>query len=218
MTRIVVQQRQRLFREGLAQLDDAEEDSELVGVAVAGADCLAMCEEHRPGVVLMEVDTTEWDAGRVARSLRQVVRNVRTVGLRGGEISAGAQAAARRCGIGAVLSRSARIGRIFDAVRGVPSLGRLRPYPVTAVATDSAADQRDIVLSARELTILNLVGAGFTSWEISVQLAISPRTVENHKQRIFRKLGVQNEAHAVSVAMRCGIMRPERVISLARAD
>ena len=74
------------------------------------------------------------------------------------------------------------------------------------------------MLTPRELTILNLVGAGFTSREISSQLTISHKTVENHKQRIFAKLGVQNQAHAVSVAMRLGLMRPERVIGLALAD
>jgi DNA-binding CsgD family transcriptional regulator len=49
-------------------------------------------------------------------------------------------------------------------------------------------------------------------------LNISPKTVENHKQRIFRKLGVQNQAHAISVAMRSGLMRPERVIDAAAGD
>jgi DNA-binding CsgD family transcriptional regulator len=37
-------------------------------------------------------------------------------------------------------------------------------------------------------------------------MGISPKTVENHKQRIFSKLGVQNQAHAVSVALRQGLL------------
>jgi DNA-binding CsgD family transcriptional regulator len=53
---------------------------------------------------------------------------------------------------------------------------------------------------------------------MSALLEISHKTVENHKQRIFGKLGVQNQAHAVSVAIRTGVMRPERVIDLASAD
>jgi DNA-binding CsgD family transcriptional regulator len=39
-------------------------------------------------------------------------------------------------------------------------------------------------------------------------MGISPKTVENHKQRIFAKLGVQNQAHAVAVAMRSGLVKP----------
>lgn len=47
---------------------------------------------------------------------------------------------------------------------------------------------------------------GFRTSEIAEQLDISLKTVENHKQRLFRKLDVQNQAHAVSVAMRQGLL------------
>ena len=74
------------------------------------------------------------------------------------------------------------------------------------------------MLTGRELEVLSLVGAGLTSNGVSHRLHISSKTVENHKQRIFAKLGVQNQAHAVSVAMRAGLMRPDRVIGMAVAD
>jgi DNA-binding CsgD family transcriptional regulator len=35
---------------------------------------------------------------------------------------------------------------------------------------------------------------------------VSPKTVDNHKQRIFSKLGVQNQAHAVALAHRIGLL------------
>jgi DNA-binding CsgD family transcriptional regulator len=41
---------------------------------------------------------------------------------------------------------------------------------------------------------------------VAEAMGISPKTVENHKQRIFSKLGVQNQAHAVAVAMRQGLL------------
>ena len=49
-------------------------------------------------------------------------------------------------------------------------------------------------------------------------MRVSHKTVENHKQRIFGKLGVQNQAHAVSVAFRKGYLRPEDVRTLADAQ
>jgi DNA-binding CsgD family transcriptional regulator len=66
--------------------------------------------------------------------------------------------------------------------------------------------------------ILSLVAAGLTSAGVAGPLTISHKTVENHKQRIFAKLDVQNQAHAVSVAMRIGILRPDRVMELAGGD
>ena len=66
--------------------------------------------------------------------------------------------------------------------------------------------------------MLTLVGGGHTSREISCQLRISHKTVENHKQRIFGKLGVQNQAHAVSVAIRKGMISPEEAIEAAMGE
>ena len=66
--------------------------------------------------------------------------------------------------------------------------------------------------------MLTLVGGGHNSRDISCQLRISHKTVENHKQRIFGKLGVQNQAHAVSVAMRTGMITAEQTLEAAMAD
>ena len=61
-------------------------------------------------------------------------------------------------------------------------------------------------LTGRELEVLRLIGAGRTTREISTALGVSRRTVENHKRRIFAKLGVQSQAHAVASAARLGIL------------
>lgn len=62
-------------------------------------------------------------------------------------------------------------------------------------------------LTGRELEVLRLIGAGRTTREISVVLGVSRRTVENHKRRIFAKLDVQSQAHAVASAARMGLLR-----------
>ena len=217
-TKVVVQQRQRLYRDGLGQLVEAEEDLQLVGTAASSEDLRTICEVHRPDVALLEVDALEWDVGRLTRSLRSLVSGLRIIGLSAADMPSVELARARRSGIRAVLPRSAGIGQILEAMRATSPIVGLRRFPRTSFAQDSPEDRSATVLTARELTILNLVGAGFTSREISGQLGISHKTVENHKQRIFGKLGVQNQAHAVSMAMRRGLMRPERVIGLSLAD
>lgn len=216
ITRIAVQQRQRLFREGLGQLVKAEDDMELVGTASTSVDLLAVCQEQCPDAALLEADPVDWDAGRLARALRRAVPRLRMVGLSTEEMSTADLAAARRSGMRTVLPRSAGMAQILAALRATTAM--TRPIDRLAAQRTLSGDPADVRLTPRELTILNFVGAGFTSREISSQLAISHKTVENHKQRIFGKLGVQNQAHAVSVAMRRGLMRPERVIGLSRAD
>jgi DNA-binding CsgD family transcriptional regulator len=72
-------------------------------------------------------------------------------------------------------------------------------------------------LTDREREVLRMVGTGHTTREIALRLGISAKTVENHKHRIFSKLGVHNQAHAVSIAMRAGILTPGSVVASSRA-
>lgn len=61
-------------------------------------------------------------------------------------------------------------------------------------------------LTGREIDVLRLIGAGRTTREISIVLGVSRRTIENHKRRIFAKLDVQSQAHAVASAARLGLL------------
>jgi DNA-binding NarL/FixJ family response regulator len=61
-------------------------------------------------------------------------------------------------------------------------------------------------LTPREIEVLVSVAGGHPAHEIGRRLQISPKTVDNHKQRIYAKLGAQNQAHAVAVATRAGLI------------
>ena len=204
---VVVEQRLRLFREGLSQLLDAEVDIEVVGTAASGGELAALCKQHAPTAVVMQADATEWDALRIAAGLARARPTMRLIGLTQTDPTAADVARTRRAGIYAVVPRSAGTAPILEAIRC--RSGELRSVPPAVSPSGSAVD---MALTGRETTVLTLVGAGCTSREISHRLEISHKTVENHKQRIFKKLGVQNQAHAVSVAMRRGMIRPEQVI------
>jgi DNA-binding NarL/FixJ family response regulator len=74
------------------------------------------------------------------------------------------------------------------------------------------------LLTDRELEVLRLIADGLTTRDVAARLGISPRTVENYKQHMFAKLGVQSRAHAVAVASRLGILRPLRSTPVGTAD
>ena len=211
--RVCVQQRGRLFREGLSQLLRAEDDMEVVGTAQTGGDLIRLCEQNRPDVALVDLDSPDWYAGRIATRLTARLPRLRVVGLYAALSVADARVI-RQSGI-TVVSHRQGIGPILDAVRGESNGTRRSLRPMGAYRLPSPAG---VSLTARELTVLTLVGGGHTSREISCQLRISHKTVENHKQRIFGKLGVQNQAHAVSVAIRKGMISPEQAIGVAIAE
>jgi transcriptional regulator EpsA len=75
-------------------------------------------------------------------------------------------------------------------------------YPADPQAADAEpSDTVDFGLSPRELEIMEWVGKGKTNSEIGMILNISPFTVKNHLQRIFKKLDVMNRAQAVAQIM-----------------
>jgi DNA-binding CsgD family transcriptional regulator len=64
-------------------------------------------------------------------------------------------------------------------------------------------------LTAREREIIELVARGMSGKQVARYLGISPKTVEQHKTRIFAKLGVPNQAAAVRLAVGAGMDRSE---------
>ncbi len=75
----------------------------------------------------------------------------------------------------------------------------------------SQAEEVGSNLSGRELEIMHWVSIGKTNPEIGQILGISPRTVRNHLQRIFRKLDVMNRAQAVYELEQWSARRTERL-------
>jgi len=211
--RVCVQQRERLFREGLGQILQAEDDIEVAGAVAAGEELIRLCEQQRLDAALVDLDSPDWSHGRIATRLRRRLPRLRVVGLYTALSTAEARLL-RQTGVVAVSHRDG-IGPILDAVRGITAGSRTSLQPITAHGRHTSPG---VTLTAREVAVLTLVGGGHTSREISDQLHISHKTVENHKQRIFGKLGVQNQAHAVSVAMRKGMISPVQALDAVVAD
>ena len=62
------------------------------------------------------------------------------------------------------------------------------------------------LLTAREREIVRLVAAGYTSRKISGMLHISLKTVQGHRMKITKKLGLRNRTELIKYAMREGLL------------
>lgn len=178
-----------------------EPDIDVVGAVATAAELTELCELARPDVVLLELDAPEWDACRLTAALRKRVRTLQVVGI-ATHVDRVMALRAFQAGVRNIAARDGGVAGVLAAVRSLTSAPRITVMPAPRPTGDRSA------LTPRELDVLRLVGAGMTTREVSVELGISPKTVENHKQRIFSKLGVQNQAHAVAVAMRSGMLSP----------
>jgi DNA-binding NarL/FixJ family response regulator len=194
-----VQHADRFIRSGLAFVLDREPDIEVVGEAASPAELVTLCAQTRPDAVLMEIDTDAWDAPRLAAALRKRQRTLRCVGLHDAMNPESARRA-YQAGIRATVTYSTGADGIIAALRG-----RVTSAPITPLSS-TRSPVRDALLTPREVDILRLIATGKITREIAEELEVTVKTVENHKQRIFRKLDVQNQAHAVSIAIRRGLL------------
>jgi DNA-binding NarL/FixJ family response regulator len=68
------------------------------------------------------------------------------------------------------------------------------------------AAQRRVALTERELQVLRGMCEGKSNGEIGRELYLSEDTVKTHARRLFRKLGVNDRAHAVASGFRLGLV------------
>jgi DNA-binding NarL/FixJ family response regulator len=82
----------------------------------------------------------------------------------------------------------------------------LTQWRVLREETASAHDRSSRTLTPREREVLEAMAGGRTASEVARALRISVKTVENHKIRIFEKLGVHSQAHAIMVGTMTGLI------------
>ena len=81
------------------------------------------------------------------------------------------------------------------------SRGKRYLSPALAAKLDGERGEaaREDKLTPREREVLRLIALGHTSVEIAAKLGLSPRTIETHRARIHRKLGLDTRAELVSL-------------------
>lgn len=98
---------------------------------------------------------------------------------------------------------------MVDAIRsvadGVSYLGRDIAQIINAVKVAKSCE--DKVFTGRELDIVRLCAQGYSAKQIATELNISMRTVETHKNNIFKKMGFGATTELVHYALENGIVR-----------
>ncbi len=122
-------------------------------------------------------------------------------------------------GVTGIVDTAQMPGELADAVLVLAAGGAVLPPDVTAtIATEwrraGAGGANRLVgsdLTNRELEVLGAMTDGLSTKAVAHQLGIAVKTVENHKTRIFDKLGVRTQAQAVALAIGNGTVRSSAV-------
>jgi DNA-binding NarL/FixJ family response regulator len=191
-----------LIREGIAAVLQGEPDMLLVAQASNGRDAIDQFREHHPDVTLMDLQMPEMSGIDTITAIRQDFPDARIIVLT--TYSGDAQAVrAFKAGASGYLLKNMLRKELLETVRTVHG-GRKRIPP--EIAIEIAEHHTDDLLTAREVEVLRQVAEGNANKMIADQLRISEETVKAHMRSILSKLGANDRTHAVTIAVKRGII------------
>ncbi len=210
------------FRESLSLLFHYVADIEVVGAYVDCSDLRNIVQTTQPQVILMDVDMPGINGIDATAIVKEIAPATQVVILTVSEEEERIFKALRNGATGYLLKKSTP-DEIIEAVRAVclggspmsPAIARkvlrffqeLPPEAPKVTGTDTTEYDQSMMsgLTPREQEILEGLVDGLSYKMIANQLFISPDTVKNHIQGVYRKLHVNSKGEAISYALRNGI-------------
>jgi len=191
-----------LLREGIAALVNAESDMKLVAEAANGQQAIEKFRLHRPDVTLMDLQMPAMNGIEAIIGIRSEFPEARIIVLTtyAGDVQV---LRALKAGARGYLLKGHVRRELLDTIRAVHAGQKRIPPEVAAELVDHAAED---ALSAREIEVLRKIAAGNANKEIAVQLSIAEETVKSHISNILAKLGANDRTHAVTIAVKRGII------------
>jgi DNA-binding NarL/FixJ family response regulator len=214
-TTVVVADDQPVICAGFAALLDAQADLEVVGTAANGRELVALVNEHRPDVALVDVRMPELDGIEATRLITRD-HETRVLILTTFDLDAYVYDAIR-AGASGFLLKDVTADRLVDGVRMIaegsmllgPAVSRRLVADFARGSSRTPAEAPYVAaLSPREREVLDELARGRSNAEIAADLHISTETVKSHVAEVLRKLGLRDRIQAVVFAYEHGLVQP----------
>lgn len=217
--RVLIVDDHPVFREGLKSLVDRSATYQVVGEASSGEEALEVIPEVTPDLITMDISLPEMSGVETVRIIGERFPGVQVLMLSmhqkfeyvADSFKAGAK--------GYVVKDAAgeKLVEALDAVcrgdfylDGKSSQEVVRKLIMSSEQEVEVHDENYGLLSPREQQIMRLVVEGATTREIAMNLGLSPKTVENHRANLMKKLKVRSKMELVRYAARMGLIDVEQ--------
>jgi DNA-binding NarL/FixJ family response regulator len=214
--RILIADDQALFREGLRVVLSSRPDFQVIGEAADGIEAVALTDDVRPEVVLMDLRMPRLGGVEATRRIRSAHPRVKVIVLTTFDDDEDVFEALR-AGAAGYLLKDASPEKLGEAIRAAArGESFLQPSIAAKVVAEfnrlshprPARAQQPLrePLSGRECQILQKLAEGKSNKEIGASLDLAEGTVKNHLSNIFGKLGVLDRTQAALMARELGLM------------
>jgi two-component system nitrate/nitrite response regulator NarL len=188
-----------LVLDGLKAVLQTFENIEVVGSAGSAADGLELAKSNRPQVVLMDINMPKLNGIEAIELFRSVIPDVRIVMLSMHDSKEYISSSVMRGAAGYVL-KDVSTDEIVKAIETVANGGSYFSTGVSEILMDRVSND-DGALTPREKETLTHIAAGKSNREMAAILGISESTVETHRKKLKRKLGISSTAGLIRYAL-----------------
>jgi DNA-binding NarL/FixJ family response regulator len=208
--RVIVVDDHTLFRQGLRELLSTDPHFTVVAEGASGPEAVALAGEHRPDVILLDVEMPGAGAKATIKQLRRAAPYTRIVVLTMHDDSALVHELLEG-GASAYLVKTIVREELIAAVR---SVSRSQSNVLLSVSRETieGLDRHRPEggrLSARELDVLRLLAQAMSNAQIGARLFITEGTVKRHLTNIYAKLGAVSRVDAIRKATAARLLPPE---------
>jgi DNA-binding NarL/FixJ family response regulator len=200
--RILIVDDHALLREGIISLVGKQADMRVVGEASNGKEALQLFKQCTPDVTLMDLRLPEIDGIDAMTAILGDFPDAKFIVLT--TFSGDAQVVrALKAGARGYLLKDLLRKELLEAIRTVHAGRKRIPSEIAAQVAEHASDS---ALTRREIEVLQLIASGNPNKLVADKLSVSEDTIKMHVKNILSKLGANDRTHAVTIALKRGIM------------
>jgi two-component system invasion response regulator UvrY len=209
MIKVTIVDDHELVRTGIIRLLADVSGIEVVAEASSGEEAVQLVRQHRPDVVLMDVNMPGIGGFEATRKLVQMYPDLKVIVV---TIHMDDPFPSRMLQAGAMgyLTKGCGVEEIVTAIREVFAGRRYISADVAqqlALKLMPGGEESPFdALSPRELQVMLMLTQGTKVQEISDKLCLSPKTVSTYRHRLYDKLGVNSDVALTRLAMRYGVV------------
>jgi Response regulator containing a CheY-like receiver domain and an HTH DNA-binding domain len=210
--RIALAEDNELFRRGMVVVLQRIRDFELKIVAVNGKDLLQELPSEPVDVVLLDIMMPEMDGIEAASIISKEYPEVKMLAITMFDQEVYLQKMLE-AGVSGYVIKDINSEQLEKAIRAVYEgkcyYSEELLHLFGKMMKQNMSKEKSNKLSKREEEVVNLIAKGYSSEKIGEVLNISVKTVSNHRNNIYSKLGVQNTAELISYAYKNRILTLE---------